>query len=230
VNGKDLTRSSKSDVASFLETVKRVPVKTTNKQGRLIFALDATLSRVPTWDVATHIQNEMFESTASLGGLSIQLCYYKGFREFATPQWCNDGEQLHRIMSRVKCAGGQTQIQRVLQHGLNQHHEDKVAALVFVGDAMEENADVLCELAGQMGLKGIPAFIFQEGNDSNTRLVFKEIARLSGGAYAPFDLSSAEDLKSLLAAVAVYAAGGAKALVQLKNNQSVKLLSQQLKD
>lgn len=230
MTGKDLTRGTKSDVASFLEAVKRVPVKTDNKPGRLVFALDATLSRAPTWDVASHIQNEMFESTATLGGLSIQLCYYKGFRDFVTPNWCRSSDELHRIMSRVRCAGGQTQIQRVLEHGLDQHKTEKVAALVFVGDAMEENPDTLCELAGRMGLSHLPAFVFQEGLDANTRSVFKEIARLSGGAYAPFNLSSADELKSLLSAVAVYAAGGPRALTQLKNNKAVQLLTQQLKD
>lgn len=230
MKGKDLTKDSKTDVTSFLDAVKRVPVKTGGTPGRLIFALDATLSRAPTWDVASHIQNEMFESTASLGGLRIQLCYYKGFREFVTPDWCQSSDELHQIMSKVRCAGGQTQIQRVLQHSLEQHRKEKVAALVFVGDAMEESADSLCELAGQMGLKHLPAFVFQEGNDNTTREVFKEIARLSGGAYAPFNLSSADELKSLLSAVAVYAAGGPKALVQMKDNKAVKLLSRQLKD
>ena len=227
---KDLTRSNKTDVTNFLAAVKRAPVKTSANPGRLLFAMDATLSRAPTWDMANHIQNEMFDATANLGGLSVQLCYFKGFKEFDASPWCRDSQQLHQIMSRVRCAGGQTQIQRTLQHALQEHQKDKISALVFVGDAMEENADQLCDLAGRLGLMRVPIFIFQEGQDRNTRTVFKELARLSGGAYAPFNLSSADELKALLTAVAVYAAGGHKALVKLPDSQAVKLLTQQLKD
>ncbi|MFT5013692.1 MAG: hypothetical protein ACI9HA_002351 [Dinoroseobacter sp.] len=231
VKGKDITRSGSSDVGRFLETVKRVPArKTGTEPGRLIFAMDATLSRAATWDMATHIQNEMFDSTANLGGLAIQLCHFKGFREFSSSDWCTDGDALRDQMSRVRCSGGQTQIHRVLSHCLNENRRQKIQALVFVGDAMEENADSLCELAGQMGISKIPAFVFQEGVDQTTRQTFQEIARLSGGAYAPFNLTSADELKSLLSAVAVYAAGGSKALLNIKNNKAVGLLTRQLKE
>jgi hypothetical protein len=228
---KDLTHSSSSDVGRFLETVKRVPVlKAGSESGRLIFAMDATLSRMPTWDMATHIQNEMFDCTTNLGGLAIQLCYYKGYREFSTSGWCNNGEDLRHQMAQVRCAGGQTQIHRVLSHCLDEHRRQKIQALIFVGDAMEENPDSLCEIAGQMGISKIPAFMFQEGVDPSTRQTYQEIARLSGGAYAPFNLNSADELKSLLAAVAVYAAGGHKALLNIKGNKAAGLLTRQLKD
>jgi len=231
VTKKDLTRSGSTDVGRFLEAVKRVPArKSGTEPGRLIFAMDATLSRAATWDMATHIQNEMFDSTANLGGLAIQLCHYKGYREFSASAWCTNGDDLRKQMARVRCAGGQTQIHRVLSHGLDEHRRQKIQAVVFVGDAMEENPDGLCELAGRMGISKIPAFVFQEGVDPTTRQTFEEIARLSGGAYAPFNLTSADELKSLLSAVAVYAAGGAKALMNIKDNKAVGLLTRQLKD
>ena len=228
---KDLTRSGSTDVGRFLETVKSVPARITGKDpGRLIFAMDATLSRAPSWDMATHIQNEMFDSTTNLGGLAIQLCYFKGYREFSASAWCSNGDDLRTQMAQVRCAGGQTQIHRVLGHCLDENRRQKIQALVFVGDAMEENADTLCELAGQMGINKIPAFVFQEGTDSLTKNTFQEIARLSGGAYAPFNLTSADELRSLLSAVAVYAAGGSKALLNIKDNKAVGLLTRQLKD
>ncbi len=231
VKSKDLTQSTSSDVTRFLETVKRVPArKVGSESGRLIFALDATLSRMPTWDMATHIQNEMFDATTGLGGLAIQLCYYRGFQEFSSSAWCNNGDDLRHQMAQVRCAGGQTQIQRVLSHCLDEHRRKKIQGLIFVGDAMEENPDKLCDLAGKMGISKIPAFMFQEGHDLLTQRTFKEVARLSGGAYAPFNLSSAGELKSLLSAVAVYAAGGHKALMNLKRNKAAGLLTRQLKD
>ena len=41
---------------------------------------------------------------------------------------------------------------------------------------------------------------------------FEQIASLSGGAYCQFDSGSAKTLRDLLAAVAVYAVGGRRAL------------------
>ena len=231
MKSKDLKHSNSNDVGRFLETVKRVPVrKNGTESGRLLFAMDATLSRMPTWDMATHIQNEMFDSTSNLGGLAIQLCYYKGYREFSSSAWYNNGDDLRHEIARVRCAGGQTQIHKVLSHCLNENRRQKTQALVFVGDAMEESPDSLCELAGQLGISKVPVFMFQEGVDPATRQTYQEIARLSGGAYAPFNLNSADELKSLLAAVAVYAAGGHQALLNIKGNNAAGQLTRQLKD
>ena len=88
----------------------------------------------------------------------------------------------------------------------------RVAALVFVGDAFEENADAVCRKAGELGLLGVPVFVFHEGGGEQPARVFREIARLSKGAYCPFDAGSARQLRELLSAVAVYAAGGRAAL------------------
>jgi hypothetical protein len=54
--------------------------------------------------------------------------------------------------------------------------------------------------------------MFLEGRDANATTVFGEIARLSGGAFCPFDAGSAAQLRELLTAVAVFASGGRKAL------------------
>jgi hypothetical protein len=83
---------------------------------------------------------------------------------------------------------------------------------VFVGDCMEEDADHLCHLSGQLGVLGVPVFLFHEGEEPEAARTFKEIARLTRGAYCAFDASSAGQLRDLLSAVAVYAAGGRKAL------------------
>ena len=75
--------SSQSELDRFLQKVASTPTSgRTGDRGRLIFALDATASREPTWDQATHIQSEMFAETRSLGGLEIQLVFYRGFLEF----------------------------------------------------------------------------------------------------------------------------------------------------
>ena len=207
------TERHSAEVADFLEKLKRAPaVHTGGGRGRLIFALDATASREPTWDRACRIQGEMFEATAGLGGLEIQLVYYRGFAECKASRWVTTAADLHRIMRAVSCVGGETQIERVLSHTIRETGRRRVNALVFVGDAMEENVDRLCRLAGELGLLGVPVFLFHEGRERATAAAFKQIAALSHGAYLAFDLASADRLKELLGAVAVYAAGGYRAL------------------
>jgi len=224
-------KSSRSDVDAFLLKVASTPVlKSSSQLGRLIFAMDATASRAPAWDRACHIQAQMFEETSALGGLTIQLCYYRGFNEFTATDWLTNTTDLQNRMAAVQCLGGQTQIGKVLQHAIKETKQKKVNALVFVGDCMEENVDELCHLAGKLGILGMPVFVFHEGGDSAAGYAFKQIARLTNGAYCPFDADSAQQLRELLSAVAVYAAGGRRALENFSMNRgdAVKLLTRQI--
>jgi hypothetical protein len=213
-DGRNLpTAARQAEVDAFLRQVAAAPApRAGDGAGRLIFALDATASRQPTWDRACHIQAEMFAETASLGGLAPQLCYFRGFREFETAPWLTEGDALIRRMTQVTCLSGRTQIGRVLRHAVAEASKNRVNALVYIGDCMEEETDQLGDLAGQLGLLGVPAFIFQEGNNTRAKRAFEDIARLTRGAYMRFDADSARVLRDLLKAVAVYAAGGRKAL------------------
>ena len=150
------TEARSAEVAEFLERLKKASPAHPGGRGRLIFALDATASREPTWDRACRIQGEMFEATAALGGLEIQLVYYRGFSECKSSKWMTTAAELHRVMRSVFCVGGETQIERVLTHAIRETRARKVNALVFVGDAMEEKVDRLCRLAGELGLLGVP--------------------------------------------------------------------------
>ena len=220
-------RSSAGEIDQFLQKSKAI-ARVVERQPRLIFAIDATASRQPTWDSACHLQREMFKATSSIATLAVQLCYYRGFNEFFASRWLSDGERLGQLMGRVYCEGGHTQIARLLRHGLEEQRKSKVRALVFIGDAMEENPDTLCELAGQCGLLQLPLFLFQEGNNRQVQQTFRSMARLSGGAYARFDTHSAHTLAALLGAVARYAAGG-RAALEKHTSDSAKLLLEQLK-
>lgn len=213
-------QSDSSDIDNFLRKVAVTPPPLKGKgKGRLLFAMDATASRERSWDSACQIQGEMFEQTAALGGLSVQLAYYRGFSEFRATKWLSSSARLVRHMSAVHCLGGHTQIRKVLKHAIRECKVQRLGALVFVGDAMEENVDDLCALAGELGLLKVPAFIFHEGSEPEAALAFRQIARLSGGAYLQFDSTSAAQLKSLLSAVAVYAAGGRRALADYGKRQ-----------
>jgi len=201
-------------VDAFLKRLAATPAvrPAAGARGRLMFALDATASRQPTWDRACHIQAEMFQATAALGGLDIQLVFYRGFGEFKASAWFDSAADLLKQMTAVSCLGGKTQIRRVLKLAIAETQRRKVNAVVFVGDCMEEDVDELCDRAGKLGLLGVPVFIFHEGREPRAAATFQQIARLTRGAYCPFDASSAQQLRELLSAVAVYAAGGRAAL------------------
>jgi len=222
--------SSRADLDAFLSQVKALgPAKEAGDRGRLVFALDATMSRQPTWDQACVLQAEMFREAASVGGLDVQLVYYRGLAECRASPWVTEPKRLGELMSRIDCRGGHTQIARVLSHARRENEKAKIGALVFVGDAMEESLDDLCAGAGELGLRGVPAFMFQEGYDPVCEQAFREIARLTRGAYCRFAPGAAHELGELLRAVAAYAAGGMKALADLKARNSagaLKLIEQ----
>jgi hypothetical protein len=170
----------------------------------------------------------MFRAVKAVGGLDVQLVYFRGAGECRASRWVSDPEALAALMTQVACAGGYTQIRKVLAHARAEASKKPVDALVYVGDCMEEDIDDLCGRAGELALLGVPVFLFQEGVDARAEKTFREIARLTKGAWCRFDAGSAAQLRDLLAAVAVYAAGGRKALEAL-SGRSARTLLQQLK-
>jgi len=167
----------------------------------------------------------MFREATAIGSLSVQLVYYRGLSECRASRWVSQLD-LSGLMERIDCRMGHTQLGKVLTHARRETELLKVQALVFVGDALEENPDKLSHDAGELGRLGVPAFMFQEGQDRNVEQVFREIARLTHGAYCRFDPGAARQLAELLRAVAIYAAGGMTALRARGDVGAVKLLSQ----
>ncbi len=233
--------SSSSEIAAFLKTAHEVtlrrgavPEAARVARGRLVFALDATMSRQPTWDEACNLQAEMFAEAGRISGLEIQLIYFRGFRECRASRWVSDGATLADLMTRIDCRGGKTQIGKVLSQALKESRgAGKVSALVYIGDCMEENVDHLCDLAGELGLRGVPAFVFHEGSDPVAGRAFREIARLTRGAYCSFDTGAGKQLAALLRAAAAFASGGKAALLRLQQERDgdvARLMLEQLGD
>ena len=218
--------SSEAAVADFVRRVRDLGAATAAGRGRLVFAMDATMSRQPTWDMALALQADMFKAVKAVGGLDVQLVYFRGAGECRASRWVSDPDALAALMTRVTCAGGYTQIGRVLGHARAEAAKRPVSALVHVGDCMEEEMDELCGKAGELALMGVPVFLFQEGSDARAERAFREIARLTKGAWCRFDAGSAAQLRELLTAVAVYAAGGRKALQTLRGSGARRLLEQ----
>jgi len=215
--------SAKQDIDAFLGRAAKLPSLALAK-GRLIFAIDATMSRQPTWTKATAIQSDMFEVAQAIGGLAVQLVYFRGRGEFRASDWTASPTVLANRMRDVRCSSGFTQLCRVLSHAAAEASRTKVGALVYVGDAFEESADEAAAEAGRLALLGVPAFMFHEGDDPHAGAVFRDIARLTKGVYARFDSGAAKHLRDLLMAAAIYATGGAVALREHAKKQGGEFL------
>jgi hypothetical protein len=192
-------------------------------RGRIILAIDATASRERTWDAASHLQAQMFETVAAIGGLDVQLVYFRGYGECVASHWQSDGKSLAAVMSRVTCAAGHTQIRKVLAHTRKENAREKVSGLIVVSDACEE---VPIDLYAEARELGVPVFAFQEGNDGHVGKIYTEIARITGGAHCKFDAGAAQRLADLLKAVAAFAAGGIRALADQRTVAARLLLTQ----
>ena len=203
---------------SFLERVNPT-------RARLVFALDATASRQPTWDAAAHLTSQMFGTVAAIGGLDVQLVYFRRSDEFVASRWLSDGTALNSIMRNVMCQAGYTQIHRVLAHVRKENARQQVNALVLISDACEEDPPTLYAEARELG---VPAFLFQEGNDGGVARIYQELAHITKGAYCKFDAGAAQRLADLLRAVAAFATGGVKALAN-QNTEAAKLLLTQVR-
>ena len=224
------TTSPPDAVSEFIAKVKATRPVAAGERGRLVFALDATMSRQPTWDRACQLQAEMFHEAGRVGGLDVQLVYFRGFGECKASRWAGDADHLGAMMSRIACRGGHTQILRVLGHAIAETRRERIRGLVFVGDAVEEPIDALCAKAGELALLGVPVFAFQEGHDLGAETALREIARITRGAWCRFDPSAAHELASLLRAVAAFAAGGHKALADLseRGGRQARIMLEQL--
>jgi hypothetical protein len=220
--------SSSADVAAFVKKVGAMARPAGEQSGRLLFAMDATMSRQPTWDLACGLQAEMFEAVPKSTPLQVQLLYFRGFGECRSSKWVANGSALAKLMTGIECRGGQTQISKVFAHARKEHAERRINAVVYVGDAIEEDVDALAAKAGELGLLGCPMFLFQEGSDSRVEAAFREFARLTKGAYSRFDPSAPRQLAELLRAVAAYASGG-RAHLKLQTSAPARALLEQLR-
>jgi hypothetical protein len=222
--------AERTAVSAFLEAARKAPAPQVGLRGRLIFALDATMSRRPMWDLAQGLQARMFQAAADLGGLDVQLVYYRGYSECRASSFVSGGEGLAALMSKIEVRSGTTQIVKVLRHSATEARRARVGALVFVGDAFEESVEAAYGAAGELTLAGVKAFMFQEGDNPTAARVFTEIARLTGGAYGAFDAGAAKRLEALLRAAAAYAAGGHQALAaEARASEAARLLLAQMR-
>ena len=193
---------------------------------RIMFALDATASRQPTWDMACALHAELFLAAKDIGEVAVQLLFYRGLGELKKSPWVASRQRLLELMQKVSCAGGMTQIGRLLRESAREAGKHRIKALIFVGDCFEESEDEVLAVAGKLRLLNLPVILLQEGNHPEATSAFSKIAKLSGGAHLPFASGSAEHLRRLLGAAVSFAVGGRARLAQQDSSTARALLSQ----
>jgi hypothetical protein len=211
------TTSTSKALDEFLARVRE------SAKGRVVFALDATASRQPTWDTAAKLTAEMFR--AAPAGLAMQLVYFRGHNECVSSRWFTDARSLTTTMTQIVCRAGETQIGKVLAHARRENAKQKVDALILISDSCEERPAELYAAARELE---VPVFLFQEGHIESVTEIYREIARITKGAVAEFDSGAAVRLADLLKAVAAFATGGLKALAN-QNSEAAKLLLTQIR-
>jgi hypothetical protein len=225
---QDNQPNEQSAVDKFIEKTGRTGV------GRLLFVLDATASRGPTWDMARALTGDMIREAASVGQLEMQLVFFSGGmdtpRRCAVSEWTTDPVGFVQAMERVRCQSGYTQIAKALEHAVNETMRDRVSATVLIGDMCEaeggDNIDRMAQTAHRLGQLRTPVFAFLEGNDRTAEAAFRKIAELSHGAFGRFDAGGVKQLGEMLKAAALYAVGGVDALAGRDDSGSALLLGQ----
>lgn len=216
-----------SNVLSVLDQLNSAAeaAKTPSGSGRIVFGIDATGSREAQWETARRVQSAMFTEAAKFGSLSLQLVYFHGADTCRASRWTSSADVLAQLMSSIHCQAGGTQINKVLSRAIAEHEKAPISALVYIGDAQEEQEFVLRDLAHQLKC---PAFFFQEGEDSYVTRQFRDLATITKGGFAFFDSSAPATLSELLKAVAAFATGGLRAL-RAQGTEAATLLLSQLK-
>jgi hypothetical protein len=212
--------------------MKAAQRKVESERGKLVFGFDATASRSAMWAQAMALQKEMFKAARAL---EVQLAVYLG-NDLRISQWESEPEKLEALMEQISCVGGQTQIERLLAHIVEENAKGGkrgVSAFVFVGDTFEEasrlaNVKALAKALGDLRVRG---FFFLDKTSEPWHLeeneqIYRELAKLTGGAYADFEPGAVAKLRDLLQSVAAYASGGMRALASRDSEASRLLLTQ----
>ena len=187
-------------------------------RGRLMFALDATASREPTWAIARDLQAKMFREAAPIGRLDCPAGLLSGRRVPSVEMGVKRGatratDEPDRLSGRLYAdwQGPRACTSRDRESRQSRHWYSSATP-------WKRTSSTLAAMAGKLGTQGVPIFLFQEGRDAAVRSAFRLLALKSGGAYFEFnpDASRAvEQLSEQLNAVARLAVGDAEALERI---------------
>jgi hypothetical protein len=177
---------------------------------RLVFGFDATASREPAWAAARQVTDALVRALP--GELDVALAVHGGSHLHTFTDFTSNPATLRDRAASVRCQSGQTRLLPILARALA---APGVRVVTYIGDVFEESPARGRNLADAMGRAGIKLFVLHDVADWTARRdgeLFLDLARRTGGCVLPFDADAPERLRELLAAVAVYAVGGAALL------------------
>jgi hypothetical protein len=196
---------------------------------RLVFGFDATASREPAWAVARQVTDALVRALP--GELDVALAVHGGGRLHTFTDFTANPAALRDRAAAVRCLSGQTRMLPILARAAA---EPGVRVVTYIGDVFEEQPARGRKLADEMGRRGIKLFVLHDVADWNARRdaeLFQDLARRTGGCVLPFDGAAPDRLRELLAAIAVYAVGGAALLEKQRGTQpAAALLLRHLRD
>ncbi len=213
----DKIRSSKASVSTPANDT--VVQQALSPQGRLrlLFRIDATASRRPSWDLARTITAVMFDSLPDQ--LDVALTWHASSMLQEITPFASDATRFAEAVRAMHTQAGATRLNAILQEaiGISPH----IRALVYAGDCYEEEVEIAYAQARKLKLLGVKCFFFHDTlSDPNSpyvrqaREVFEKIVAITGGMVLSFAPDTPEQMKDPLEAIATYAAGGLKLLEQ----------------
>ena len=182
------------------------------RRPRLVFAVDATASREPAWAAAREVTDALVK--AMPGGLDVALAVHGGSRVHTFTAFTDSAATLRDRAAGVTCQAGLTRLLPILA---TSQKVSAIRVVVYIGDVFEENLSQGRVIADVLGRQGTRLIVLHDTADPSARKdaeIFWDLAKRTGGCVLPFDTSAPDRLRDLLAAVAVYAVGGAKLLRQ----------------
>lgn len=192
------------------------------RRPRLVFGVDATASREPTWTSAKQITDRMFDAIP--GALDVALAVHGGSQLHTFTEFSADPQAFRAQAARVRCEAGQTQICELLHRAIE---AGGVRVVSYIGDAFEEMPEEAFALADRCKLRGIKVVILADQAGEHALQVFREIAERTGGAVLDFRSGELDLMGEVLEGVAALALGGRKLLAS-SAKPGAKLLLQHL--
>ena len=177
---------------------------------RLVFGFDATASRERAWATARQVTDALVQALP--GELDVALAVHGGSRLHTFTEFTADPNILRDRAASIACVAGHTQLLPILSRSLS---SPNVRVVTYIGDVYEEFPARGRKLADELGRRGIKLVVLHDIVDWTARRdaeLFLDLARRTGGCVLPFDASAPGRLRELLAAIAVFAVGGADLL------------------
>jgi hypothetical protein len=182
--------------------------------------LDATASRSYSWELSRTLTAAMFNAIP--GELDIALAWHAGTKLQEITTFSSDAAPFTNAIRSMRTESGQTRLNEILAAATKM--TPPIRVFVYVGDCYEEDEKEAYIYARRLNRIHTTCFFFHDASSTDAynqnyidalataKTVFENIVAITGGMVLPFTRNAPDEIKNLLEAIAVYAAGGVKLL------------------